>query len=94
MKCFSKKKRQKCHVKVKLVGESCDGQLSCGIRRGLLNLCIIVANGISLIDSTQYACPGRLNQANLFIKRFGIFFGQCSEICWWLNMFSNTEKSF
>jgi len=31
------------------------------------------------------ACPGRLNQANLFIKRFGVFFGQCSEICWWLN---------
>ena len=27
------------------------------------------------------ACPGRLNQANLFIKRFGIFFGQCSELC-------------
>jgi cytochrome c oxidase subunit 2 len=27
------------------------------------------------------ACPGRLNNANLFIKRFGIFFGQCSEIC-------------
>jgi cytochrome c oxidase subunit 2 len=27
------------------------------------------------------ACPGRLNQANLFIKRFGLFFGQCSEIC-------------
>ena len=27
------------------------------------------------------ACPGRLNQVNLFIKRFGIFFGQCSEIC-------------
>ena len=27
------------------------------------------------------ACPGRLNQINLFIKRFGIFFGQCSEIC-------------
>jgi len=27
------------------------------------------------------ACPGKLNQANLFIKRFGIFFGQCSEIC-------------
>lgn len=27
------------------------------------------------------ACPGRLNQTNLFIKRFGIFFGQCSEIC-------------
>jgi cytochrome c oxidase subunit 2 len=27
------------------------------------------------------ACPGRLNQANLFIKRFGLFYGQCSEIC-------------
>ena len=27
------------------------------------------------------ACSGRLNQANLFIKRFGVFFGQCSEIC-------------
>ena len=27
------------------------------------------------------ACPGRLNQANLFLKRLGIFFGQCSEIC-------------
>ncbi len=27
------------------------------------------------------ACPGRLNRMNLFIKRLGIFFGQCSEIC-------------
>lgn len=27
------------------------------------------------------ACPGRLNQVNAFIKRFGAFFGQCSEIC-------------
>ena len=27
------------------------------------------------------ACPGRLNQVNLFIKRIGVFFGQCSEIC-------------
>lgn len=27
------------------------------------------------------ACPGRLNQVNAFIKRFGVFFGQCSEIC-------------
>jgi cytochrome c oxidase subunit 2 len=27
------------------------------------------------------ACPGRLNQVSLFIKRQGIFFGQCSEIC-------------
>jgi len=27
------------------------------------------------------ACPGRLNQTSLYIKRPGTFFGQCSEIC-------------
>ena len=27
------------------------------------------------------ACPGRLNQASLFIKRQGVYYGQCSEIC-------------
>jgi heme/copper-type cytochrome/quinol oxidase subunit 2 len=27
------------------------------------------------------ACPGRLSQASLFIKREGLFYGQCSEIC-------------
>jgi len=27
------------------------------------------------------AVPGRLNQAGLFIKREGVFYGQCSEIC-------------
>lgn len=27
------------------------------------------------------ACPGRLNQLNMFLKRTGLFFGQCSEIC-------------
>lgn len=27
------------------------------------------------------ACPGRLNEASLFIKREGSFYGQCSEIC-------------
>jgi len=27
------------------------------------------------------ACPGRLNQTSLFIKRAGTFYGQCSEIC-------------
>lgn len=27
------------------------------------------------------AVPGRLNQAPLFIKREGIFYGQCSELC-------------
>lgn len=27
------------------------------------------------------ACPGRLNQTSLFIKRPGVYYGQCSEIC-------------
>jgi len=27
------------------------------------------------------ACPGRLSQASLFLKREGVFYGQCSEIC-------------
>ena len=36
----------------------------------------IPALGIK-IDAT----PGRLNQANIFINRSGLFFGQCSEIC-------------
>ena len=27
------------------------------------------------------ACPGRLNQGSLFIKREGTYYGQCSEIC-------------
>lgn len=27
------------------------------------------------------ACPGRLSQSFLFLKREGVFYGQCSEIC-------------
>lgn len=27
------------------------------------------------------ACPGRLNQTSIFIKREGVFYGQCSELC-------------
>jgi cytochrome c oxidase subunit 2 len=27
------------------------------------------------------AVPGRLNQASIFIKREGVFYGQCSELC-------------
>ena len=27
------------------------------------------------------AVPGRLNQSSIFLKRFGVFYGQCSEIC-------------
>jgi cytochrome c oxidase subunit 2 len=27
------------------------------------------------------ACPGRINQMSMFIKREGVYYGQCSEIC-------------
>jgi heme/copper-type cytochrome/quinol oxidase subunit 2 len=27
------------------------------------------------------ACPGRMNTVQLLIKRQGVFYGQCSEIC-------------
>lgn len=27
------------------------------------------------------AVPGRLNQVNMFVKRQGVFYGQCSELC-------------
>ena len=27
------------------------------------------------------ACPGRLSQISLFLKRVGVYYGQCSEIC-------------
>ena len=27
------------------------------------------------------ACPGRLNQVSMFIKRESTFYGQCSELC-------------
>jgi cytochrome c oxidase subunit 2 len=27
------------------------------------------------------ACPGRLNQTSLFLRREGLYYGQCSEIC-------------
>jgi cytochrome c oxidase subunit 2 len=27
------------------------------------------------------ACPGRLNQTSIYVKREGTYFGQCSELC-------------
>jgi cytochrome c oxidase subunit 2 len=27
------------------------------------------------------ACPGRLNQTSVFVKREGVYYGQCSELC-------------
>jgi heme/copper-type cytochrome/quinol oxidase subunit 2 len=33
------------------------------------------------------ACPGRLNRIPLYIKREGVFYGQCSELCGLLHGF-------
>jgi len=37
--------------------------------------------GIPSLGIKLDACPGRLNQTSMFIKREGTFYGQCSEIC-------------
>ena len=37
--------------------------------------------GYTFIRYKIRCCPGRLNQISLFIKREGVFYGQCSEIC-------------
>jgi cytochrome c oxidase subunit 2 len=37
--------------------------------------------GIPSLGIKLDACPGRLNQTSMFIKREGIYYGQCSEIC-------------
>ena len=36
---------------------------------------------ISSFGVKMDACPGRLNQISMFIKRGGVYYGQCSEIC-------------
>jgi len=37
--------------------------------------------GITSLAMKLDGCPGRLNQTSLFIKREGVYYGQCSEIC-------------
>ncbi len=37
--------------------------------------------GIPSLAIKLDACPGRLNQTSMFIKREGVYYGQCSEIC-------------
>jgi len=38
--------------------------------------------GLSLLLGVKIdAVPGRLNQVSLFIKREGVYYGQCSELC-------------
>ncbi|GJP49670.1 hypothetical protein CLOM_g8852, partial [Closterium sp. NIES-68] len=37
--------------------------------------------GCTFIRVKCDAVPGRLNQSSIFIKREGVYYGQCSEIC-------------
>ena len=37
--------------------------------------------GIPALAMKLDGCPGRLNQTSMYIKREGVFYGQCSEIC-------------
>lgn len=49
----------------------------------------ILVSGADVLHSFAVPClsvkldaiPGRLNQTHFFIKRPGVFYGQCSEIC-------------
>ena len=42
---------------------------------------VIHAWAIPSLGVKADAMPGRLNQAQMFIKREGVFHGQCSELC-------------
>ena len=44
----------------------------------------VLVTGADVLHSLSVkidAVPGRLNQTSFFIKRPGVFYGQCSEIC-------------
>lgn len=51
------------------------------IRVLITSLDVIHSWAIPSLGIKMDACPGRLNQISLFIRRTGLFFGQCSELC-------------
>lgn len=53
----------------------------CNIRILVASTDVIHAWAVPALGVKIDACPGRLNQTSVFIKRPGLFFGQCSEIC-------------
>jgi cytochrome c oxidase subunit 2 len=42
---------------------------------------VLHCGGIRSLGIKLDGCPGRLNQTSMFIKREGVYYGQCSEIC-------------
>jgi len=51
------------------------------IRVLVTSLDVIHSWAIPSLGIKMDACPGRLNQVGMFIRRKGIYFGQCSELC-------------
>ena len=47
----------------------------------IIPACILIILAIPSLGVKIDACLGRLNQIFLFLKRIGVFYGQCSEIC-------------
>lgn len=51
------------------------------IRVLVTSLDVIHSWAIPSLGIKMDACPGRLNQVGMYIRRRGIYFGQCSELC-------------
>lgn len=51
------------------------------IRVLVTSLDVIHSWAIPSLGIKMDACPGRLNQVGLYIRRRGVYFGQCSELC-------------
>jgi cytochrome c oxidase subunit 2 len=53
----------------------------CHIRLLVSSADVLHSWAVPSLGIKRDACPGRLNQVTFFIKREGVFYGQCSEIC-------------
>jgi len=51
------------------------------IRVLVTSLDVIHSWAIPSLGIKMDACPGRLNQVGMYIRRRGVYFGQCSELC-------------
>lgn len=63
----------------------CDNRLVIPVRE---NIRMIITSGdvlhswaVPAFGVKVDACPGRLNQVNIYVKREGVAYGQCSELC-------------
>ena len=54
---------------------------NCFIRFLITSVDVLHSWAVPSLGLKLDACPGRLNQTMVFMKREGFFYGQCSEIC-------------